>query len=53
MSTQPAGSFCLCSFRQAVGRLWSLHVSGIPRHMDYTLVEMLSREAGSFCLCCF
>ena len=34
MSTQPADLFCLCCFRQAVGRLWSLHVSWIQRHVD-------------------
>ena len=34
MSTQPAGLFCLCCFWQAVKHLWSLHVSGIPPHMD-------------------
>ena len=33
MSTQPAGSFCLCCFCQVVERLWSLHVSGIPCYM--------------------
>ena len=34
MSTWPAGSFCLCCFWQVVRHLWSLHMSGIPRHMD-------------------
>ena len=34
MSTSPAGSFCLCCFWQAVRRMWSLHVSEIPRHTD-------------------
>ena len=33
-ATQKDGSFCLCCFWQAVRHLWSLHVSGIPRHMD-------------------
>ena len=33
-STQPAGSFCLCCFWQVVRCLWSLHVSGIPHHID-------------------
>ena len=32
MSTQPAGSFCLCCLWQAVRHLWSLHMSGIPHH---------------------
>ena len=31
---QPAGSFCPCCFWQVVRHLWSLHVSGIPRHVD-------------------
>ena len=34
MSTQPAGSFCLCSFWQVVRHLWYLHMSGIHHHMD-------------------
>ena len=34
-STQPAGSFCLCCFWQAVTHLWSLHVCGIPRHTHF------------------
>ena len=33
-STKPAGSFSLCCFWQVVRCLWSLHVSGIPRHID-------------------
>ena len=28
------GSFCLCCFWLAVGRLWSLHLSRIPCHTD-------------------
>ena len=36
-STQPAGSFCLCFFWQAVRHLWLVHVSGIPRHTDLHL----------------
>ena len=34
MSTQPAGSFCLCCFWQVLRHLWLVHVSGIPRHTD-------------------
>ena len=34
MSTWPAGSFCLCCFWQVVKCLWSLQVSGLPRHTD-------------------
>ena len=32
--TWPAGSFCLCCFWQIVRCLSSLHLSGIPDHMD-------------------
>ena len=34
ISTQAAGSFCLCCFWQAVRHLWSLQLSGIPPHTD-------------------
>ena len=34
MSTEPASSFCLCCFLQAVRHLWSLHMSRIPCHTD-------------------
>ena len=34
MSTQPAGSFCLSCFWQAVRHLWSIHMSWIPHHTD-------------------
>ena len=34
MSTWTAGSFCLCCFWQVMRCLWSLHMSGIPCHMD-------------------
>ena len=34
MATQPADSFCLCCFWQAVRHLWSLNASGIPCHTD-------------------
>ena len=30
--TRKAGSFCLCCFSLVVSHLWSLHMSGIPRH---------------------
>ena len=30
--TRKAGSFCLCCFSQVMRHLWSLHMSGIPRH---------------------
>ena len=53
MSTQPAGSYCLCCFSQVVRHLWSLDVSGIHRHMTSTLVGTSILQAGSFCLCCF
>ena len=33
-STQPAGSFCLYWFWQAMRCLWSLYMSGIPHHTD-------------------
>ena len=33
-STQAAYSFCLYCFWQAVRCLWSLHMTGIPHHMD-------------------
>ena len=34
MSTWPASSLCLRCFWQVVRHLWSLHMSGIPHHMD-------------------
>ena len=34
ISTQPAASYCLYCFSQVLKCLWSLHVSGISRHMD-------------------
>ena len=33
-STQPAGSFCLYCFWQAMRCMWSLSMSGIPHHTD-------------------
>ena len=36
-----AALFCLCCFLQAVRHLWSLHVSGIPRHIELLLDRII------------